>query len=115
MSHPRAAVHPQHRAHGGGGGGRGGGRAHAALGASLAGRGRPLARVKLRRSAEELGVPQLRERHVQRRGLSKSGKRRKQEAGGKKKKKKYKSSERLLGSLTHKSSRVWVFFFLLLL
>lgn len=60
VGRPRAPVHPQHGADRSGGGGR----AQAALGASFPGGGRPLARVHLMGRAEELGVPQLRERHV---------------------------------------------------
>ncbi len=62
MSRPWAPVHPQHGADSSGGSGR----AHAALGASFPGRGRPLAPVHLMGGAEELGIPQLRERHVRR-------------------------------------------------
>lgn len=60
MSRPWASVHPQHGAD------SRGGRwwAHAALGGSFPGRARPLASVHLMGGAEELGIPQLRERHV---------------------------------------------------
>lgn len=60
MSRPWASVHPQHGAD------SRGGRwwAHAALGGSFPGRARPLASVHLMGGAEELGIPQLRQRHV---------------------------------------------------
>lgn len=72
VSRPRAAVHPQHGAHSRGGGSSGSsgaaGRTHAALGTSFPGRGRPIAPVRLVGGTKELGVAQLRERHV--RGIS---------------------------------------------
>lgn len=67
MSRPWAPVHPQHGADSRGGCGR----AYAALGASFSRRGRPLAPVDLMGGTEELGVPQLRERHVRRTRYSK--------------------------------------------
>lgn len=68
MSRPWAPVHPQHGADSRGGCGR----AYAALGASFPRRGRPLAPVDLMGGTEELGVPQLRERHVRRTRYSKN-------------------------------------------
>lgn len=88
MSRPWASVHPQHGAD------SRGGRwwAHAALGGSFPGRARPLASVHLMGGAEELGIPQLRQRHVRSMravNLSQSHKseKKKDDAGGKKEKK----------------------------
>lgn len=68
MSRPGAPVHPQHGADSRGGRGR----AHAALSTSFPRRGRPIASVHLMGASEELGVPQLRERHVRRTRTAKS-------------------------------------------
>lgn len=59
---PRAPVHPQHGADSRGGRRR----VYRLPGASVTGRGRSFTSVDLVRGTEELGIPQLRERHVRR-------------------------------------------------
>lgn len=67
VSRPWVPVHPQHGADSRGSGGRADAAASsAAFGASVPHRGGPISTVHLMRGTEELGVPQLRERHVHR-------------------------------------------------
>lgn len=107
MSRPWASVHPQHGAD------SRGGRwwAHAALGGSFPGRARPLASVHLMGGAEELGIPQLRQRHVRSMravNLSQSHKseKKKDDAGEKKKRKKESPKKnRKTGQLKNKTNQ----------